>query len=299
MRQIVDDWQPQNDITTPLAGEATFVNSGIIKAVAKSGEKISVGQIDYEEYDEENFQYVITPYWDIIDGLTSDVFQGIPGIDMDLRLRHYYRANYEPVFITERSPSEKREDLWELLDSVGLDYYDRFEWLLRTNLRCANDNLIVERRRENSVCVDYNVDCIDSLQYGDSIKVDSIEVFGNNITGFSRRLYDVIIKGIDIVDKEGNVLIEESQRTSIIQLLRYQQLLSKNLKNANQKKGIENAKRDGAYKGRKPTEVDEHILRQVNLEFKQGLISLEEAMKRTKIGSKSTFYRKLKQLEKR
>lgn len=28
---------------------------------------------------------------------------------------------------------------------VGLDYYDRLEWLIRTDLRAAIDNLIVER----------------------------------------------------------------------------------------------------------------------------------------------------------
>ena len=67
-----------------------------------------------------------------LDGLPASVFQGIPGIDMDLRLERYYRVNYIPTFIAERTPSESREDLWELLTSVGLDYYDRFEWLLRT-----------------------------------------------------------------------------------------------------------------------------------------------------------------------
>ena len=56
-----------------------------------------------------------------------------------------YRVNMMPYFISERTPSEKREDLWELLEEVGLDYYDRFEWLLRTNMRCGTDNLIVER----------------------------------------------------------------------------------------------------------------------------------------------------------
>ncbi|MBQ7915981.1 MAG: hypothetical protein IJ315_04250 [Firmicutes bacterium] len=146
MQAIQTDFQPMNKITTPLVGEPSYINSGIIKAVMKNGDKISVAQIDYQEFDEENFQYVISPYWDIVDGLPASVFQGIPGINMDLRLKDYYRVNYIPTFISERTPSENREDLWELLRSVGLDYYDRFEWLLRTNMRSANDNLIVERR---------------------------------------------------------------------------------------------------------------------------------------------------------
>ena len=76
MQAVIKDWQPKNRITTPLAGIPTYINSGIIKAVMKSGEKISVAQIDYQEFDEENFQYVIQPYWEIIDGLPAVCSRG-------------------------------------------------------------------------------------------------------------------------------------------------------------------------------------------------------------------------------
>ena len=163
MQAVITNWLPRNRITTPLAGTPSYISLGIIKAVMKSGEKVSVAQIDYQEFDEENFQYVISPYWEIIDGLPASVFQGIPGIDMDLRLQHYYRVNYIPTFIAERTPSENREDLWELLESVGLDYYDRFEWLLRTKLRSSNDNLIVDRRRPNQVVEEYTSGLLQTL----------------------------------------------------------------------------------------------------------------------------------------
>lgn len=32
-----------------------------------------------------------------------------------------------------------------MMEAVGLTYYDPFEWLLRTNLRASQDNLIVEK----------------------------------------------------------------------------------------------------------------------------------------------------------
>lgn len=57
---------------------------------------------------------------------------------------------------------------------------------------------------------------------------------------------------------------------------------------------IEQAKREGKYTGRKPIEVDENILRQVSKELDEGIISVEEAMRRTKIKSRSTFYRKMR-----
>ena len=45
MQAIQTDFQPMNKITTPLVGEPSYINSGIIKAVMKNGDKISVAQM--------------------------------------------------------------------------------------------------------------------------------------------------------------------------------------------------------------------------------------------------------------
>lgn len=297
MRAVVRDWQPRNRITTPLAGTPSYVNSGIIKAVMKNGEKISVAQIDYQEFDEENFQYVISPYWEIVDGLPASVFQGIPGIDMDLRLEAYYRVNYIPTFIAERTPSENREDLWEILESVGLDYYDRFEWLIRTPMRAANDNLIVERRRTEQVVEKYTTGILSNLQYGDKVIVDSMEAIADTTAGFADEIFTVITNGVDIISESGQMLVDITTRSSMIPIIIAQKIIAQREYAKNRRSGIEQAKKQGKYTGRKPIEVDEKVLRQVNQELKAGLISVEEAMKRTKIGSKSTFYRKVRALD--
>ena len=297
MRAVVRDWQPKNRITTPLAGTPSYVNSGIIKAVMKNGEKISVAQIDYQEFDEENFQYVISPYWEIVDGLPASVFQGIPGIDMDLRLEAYYRVNYIPTFIAERTPSENREDLWEILESVGLDYYDRFEWLIRTPMRAANDNLIVERRRTEQVIEKYTTGILSTLQYGDKVIVDSMEAIADTTAGFADEIFTVITNGVDIISENGQILVDITTRSSMIPIIIAQKIIAQREYAKNRRSGIEQAKKQGKYTGRKPIEVDEKVLRQVNQELKAGLISVEEAMKRTKIGSKSTFYRKVRALD--
>ena len=297
MRAVVRDWQPRNRITTPLAGTPSYVNSGIIKAVMKNGEKISVAQIDYQEFDEKNFQYVISPYWEIVDGLPASVFQGIPGIDMDLRLETYYRVNYIPTFIAERTPSENREDLWEILESVGLDYYDRFEWLIRTPMRAANDNLIVERRRTEQVVEKYTTGILSNLQYGDRVIVDSMEAIADTTAGFADEIFTVITNGVDIISESGQMLVDITTRSSMIPIIIAQKIIAQREYAKNRRSGIEQAKKQGKYTGRKPIEVDEKVLRQVNQELKAGLISVEEAMKRTKIGSKSTFYRKVRALD--
>ena len=296
MQAIRTDFQPINRITTPLAGVPTFVNSGIIKAVMKSGEKISVAQIDYQEFDEENFQYVISPYWEIVDGLPASVFQGIPGIDMELRLKDYYRVNYIPTFIAERTPSENREDLWELLEAVDLDYYDRFEWLLRTKMRAANDNLIVERRRIEETVGQFTSGIISGLQYGDKVIVKSMESIADTTAGLTDGMFNIVTSGIDVVTESGQVLVDAMARAAMIPYMVAQRIMSRRERISLQQAGIEQAKKDGKYAGRKPTPVDENVLRQVAKELDEGIITVEEAMKRTKINSRSTFYRKLRNL---
>ena len=243
MQAVRSDWKPRNRITTPLTGTPSYVNSGIIKAVMKSGEKISVAQIDYQEFDEENFQYVIIPYWDIIDGLPASVFQGLPGIDMELRLDRYYRVNYIPVFITERTPSENREDLWEILESVGLDYYDRFEWLLRTTMRAANDNLIVERRRESQVVEEFRPGILSGLQYGDKIIVDSLEKIADTTAGFEDSIFTAVTNGVDIVSQNSDVLVGMMVRSAMVSVAVTQRILERREYASKRRAGIEQAKK--------------------------------------------------------
>lgn len=297
MQAVVTNWQPKNRITTPLEGTPSYVNSGIIKAVMRSGEKISVAQIDYQEFDEENFQYVISPYWEIVDGLPASVFQGIPGIDMELRLERYYRVNYIPTFIAERTPSENREDLWDILESVGLDYYDRFEWLLRTTMRSANDNLIVERRRISQVTEQFTSGVLSTLQYGDKVIVDSMEAISDTTAGFLDAIFIAITSGVDIINQSGQILVDAMTRAAMISVVVTQRIITRREHASSRRDGIEQAKKNGKYTGRKPIEVDEKILRQAVMEIDKGIITVEEAMRRTKIGSKSTFYRKVKALE--
>ena len=135
--------------TRPLVGEPYYRNVGLIKVVDRLNLSFSVGEIILERFDEQNFQYIIRPYWQAIDALPRGLFHGIPGINMDRRNQEYYRVNMTPEFITMRTPSENREDVRELMEAAGLDYYDRFEWLLRTEMRCGDDNLIVVRKPSN------------------------------------------------------------------------------------------------------------------------------------------------------
>ena len=296
---VCRDWVPKNEITTPLKGKLRYRNSGIIKAVTRDREKIQVGRITYEEFDNEEYQYIISPFWEIIDMLPGNVFHGIPGIDMDLRLEHYYRANYEPVFITERTPGRNREDLWELLDSVGLTYYDRLEWLIRTDLRAAVDNLIVERAREEA-CTTQVTDSrqlqkvLEDSQYGDTVIVPRLELLGKNAAVCTKTLNRLMHYGVRLVSHKEKIDICPEEYKAFLPMVEALCRMNDTQRRDRQRQGIEAAKEQKVYRGRVRKETDEDLLNETIRRFRQKEISLEEALRLTEL-SKSTFYRRIKE----
>lgn len=315
MRQAVirTDWIPRNEYTTPLKGVITSRNAGVIKAVGQHGEKYSIGKIEYQHFEDESFQYIISPFWDVIDGLSGKVFQGIPGIKMELRLVHYYRANYTPVFITERTPSSEREDMWELMESVGLDYFDRLEWLIRTPLRAGNDNLIVQRWRDTPLRVGYgkanefhSVDnvvsgdlgkLLDMLQYGDTVILDSLQSLSSSAAGLNDALVRMLGAGVNIESVEEGRVIRVADISVLLPVVTAQWKLYLSSRKAKQTEGIANAKKQGKYKGRKKLPVDELAFRSVYERVRYGSITVDTAMKELGIPSRSTYYRRARELE--
>lgn len=298
---VCRDWEPRNEYTTPIKEEPYYRNSGIIKAVAEDGEKIQVGRITYEAFENEEFQYIISPFWEIVDMLPPSVFQGIPGIDMDLRLEHYYRVNYTPVFMTERTPGPNREDLWELLDSVKLTYYDRLEWLIRTDLRAAVDNLIVERAREKPR-VEKAADreafqkLVEEGQYGDEIQIEKLQLLGNNSEECTKMLNRLMHYGIRLSSRAEGLHLTVEDYKAFLPVFSAMYAMDRDKRKRQQRQGIERAKKNGVYQGRKKKTVDQELLEDVAGRFQRKEISLTEALSLTGI-SKSTFYRRLREQE--
>lgn len=75
-----------------------------------------------------------------------------------------------------------------------------------------------------------------------------------------------------------------------------QQMLDRKENKLRQEAGIEQAKKDGKYTGRKRIAVDSKLLQQIASDFDARKISEAEAMKRLGISSRSTFYRRLREL---
>ena len=107
------------------------------------GIKYVVSTIEQIIYEDESINYIFTPHYTVIDFLDPSFFQGIPGLDLNLRKERYLRSDGVPTFIYERVPQKNREDLWDLLREVDLDYYNPLEWLIRTDKTYTGDSLSV------------------------------------------------------------------------------------------------------------------------------------------------------------
>lgn len=297
MRPVITTFEAQNEYAAPLAGTPYYRSSGIIYALDRMDHRFAVGRIDYERYDDQNYQYVFSPVWSVIDTLPASIFQGIPGLDMSLRLEHYYRVNMTPSFISERTPSESREDLWELLNAVGLDYYDRFEWMLRAHMQCGTDNLIVERTvpaRQFQYEIDRPIPT--DLQPDDCVTINGFDSIGTNNRQLRSSLLPILRCGTHIFDTSEDRMLSKEECSLLLKFLLVQEDLDSKYRKHTQEDGIRTAKEEGKFPGRKRLAIDANLLKQVAEDFERHQITEAEAMQRAGIRSRSTFYRRLREI---
>jgi len=288
-----------SEYVTPIEGIPYFRSVGIIKAVDKNENRYNVAEVSFERYDDQNFQYVFSPYWKLIEFLPKDVFDGIPGINMDVKKEHYYRVNMTPSFISKRTPSRTRENVKELLDEVGLDYYDRFEWLLRTDRSCGDDNLIVERMREEATTFDKaDAKTINLVQPGDKIILDRLCDIVPNKKMLSESLFRLLQSGATVSVKEDNITFSAELCPSPLYILERMMEYSKLYDDMRRKEGIELAKKENKYKGRKPIKVDALVFEDVADKFEKGIIVELQALEKLSM-SRSTFYRRMREYKRR
>lgn len=237
-------------------------------------------QIEYTVRDDDTYAWKFIPDYSVIDLLSSDIFQGIPGLNLDLRKSEYVRENVMPVFISERSPSKNREDLWKLLEEAGMDYYDPLEWLLRTTTRYSGDALYV-RPVEN---------------FEKEILIDDINFLGNRSSIMTKKILQLICGGcrIKFTDCEINDTNRKVIYTVLVSLYRKE----KSYVDGKRREGIDKACLNGKFKGRKRMKLDPLKLLEVMSMYRDGLITEVQGMQKLNI-SRSTFERRYKEFSMR
>ncbi len=235
-----------------------------------------IAEITYTEWEDESYLYEIVPNYSVISLLPSKLFQGIPGLDLDQRKDVYVRKNMVPVFISERTPDENREDLWELLESCNMEYLNRLEWLIRTNTRYSGDYLYV---------------CRKDIQ---DLKFDNLTELGSRSAVICRKVLEVICMGGTVTTKD--FTIDDHNRKSYYELFLSIYKTERTYLDEKRKTGIKKAAEDGAYRGRERTKLDSLKLQEMFYAYEKGKITGEQAAERLNI-SRSTFLRRYKEFK--
>ena len=105
----------------------TYISKGKICIKGHYNLIYAVCDITYQLNEDDSFKYVFEPNYSVIELTDTSFFQGIPGLNLDLKKKEYIRTKI-PTFISERVPSRNREDYVELLEH----YFKNYEKLLDT-----------------------------------------------------------------------------------------------------------------------------------------------------------------------
>lgn len=232
--------------------------------------------LEYQLDESGSFIYTFTPNYSVIDLLTTDYFQGIPGLNLDLKKQEYIRENQTPTFIAERVPSENREDYYDLLSRANLDFMDPIKYLINTSEQYSGDELFVINKHQKEV-VSFKDFCGHNTNASLIKKILLNICLGNDIT-------------------INNQTINDENRKIFYDVLLALYSRSFKTQKESQKEGVEKAKLNGAYKGRKPVKVDTMLFLEMLEKVSNKEINAKEASAKLGI-SIDKFYR-LKKLQK-
>lgn len=241
-----------------------------------------VAFITYREWEDGSFRYEIEPCYAVTDLLEPPLFQGIPGINLELRRSVYVRENRTPVFVSERTPAENREDVRVLLDAEGLEYLNRLEWLIRTKTRYSGDSLYVRRRNKQD---DVAVFCPGDMGRQGSRARDSM-----------RAMLEALGRGQKVVGPD--YLVDDKNRRVVHALLRQLYMKEKSYLDERRREGTQRAACEGKYPGRHRKQVDDIRLCSLCERHAQGELSAEAAASQLGV-SVATFYRRYREFRER
>jgi len=254
-----------------------LTTSGFICLKDDYGFDYKVARIDYEEWEDGNFNYIFRPFYNVIDILPDSLFQGIPGLDLSLRREVYERKNTVPTFISERTPSKNREDIWQILEKSGMQSLNRLEWLIRTNTRYSGDRFFVVPFDGNDTVIYKKRYMYELVSRSDSIDRELLKIIC-----FGDYLY------------ADDIVIDDNSRLYYYRLLMPMYIREYERKKALRMRGIQKARENNVYKGRERIKIDPLLFERVANDYVHGKISVNRAVEILKI-SKSTFFRRLRE----
>lgn len=253
-----------NEYSQPISNSKTlYSNCGYISYRFNRDIYFKIAKLSYELFENEEFQYCFEPYYDVLDAFED---LEIPGIDLSLRQSVYYRSNITPTFVSERIVPKNRVNLFEELKEQNFDYHQPFLLLLDSKRTYGGDKLSL---KSDSF---YSKKRIDLAESSDVYKT---------IPWTLKQL------AARVPFKIGSIDVNETNRCLLIK--NYLFLFSSVSKYYDEK--------SKGNIGRKKQEVSFVTLKEIRNQYRHGIITIDEAIKRSGLGSRSTFYRRIRELE--
>ena len=134
------------------------------------------------------------------------------------------------------------------------------------------------------------------VRAGDSVTVESISRIARNTRDLLSIIATLTEKGVEFISLKENIDTTTPQGRFMLTVFGALSELERESLLQRQREGIEIAKAEGKYKGRKPVAINETKFRAVCARWRAGEISATTAM--NEVGLKpNTFYRRVKELK--
>lgn len=135
---------------------------------------------------------------------------------------------------------------------------------------------------------------LDELNSGDCMVVERFSGAAKNAKSFVALLSDLYDRGIRFRSVEEKFDTGTDEGRYALGILRRVAQLDGEYRREKQRDGINNAKEEGKYKGRKPIEVDEESFDSILERWRNGEITARQAMNELNL-KPNTFYRRVKE----
>ena len=137
---------------------------------------------------------------------------------------------------------------------------------------------------------------MDFVREGDVVIVESISRFARSTKDLLNLVAELTEKKVEFVSQKENINTATPQGKFMLTVFGAMAELEREQTLQRQKEGIAAAKEAGKYKGRKPIEVSEELLKDVHGQWYKNEITTAHAIKRLGV-SRNTFYRRMWEYE--
>ena len=136
----------------------------------------------------------------------------------------------------------------------------------------------------------------EQLQPGDCVQIHSFADIAGSAKEMVALLQKILTREADFVSLQEDIDTRGEQKAGVLALCQALYALDRSELRKKQQHGIEQAREDGKYKGRKPIAVDDALFEAVIKNWQSGEITARQAMAQLEL-KPNTFYRRIKERE--